>query len=316
MQVLVERIDDVRNEILTEEINGVKKKKYIIEGISIQAEVKNRNGRVYPKNLIKPEIDRFIREDIALGRAVGHLNHPANDPRNDYKEVSHKYESLVEDGNNWIGRAVVTTGTPNGRIVAGLMDEGVNMGTSTRALGKTKMFESRGKKTAVVQSFKLISPGDIVSDPSAPDAYLTNLMEGKEWVWENGLLMEREVEIRAKVNNAARTGQLNESKMIELFQELIKLSATDPAMLESENSAHLHVAMNSKSDRTHRGAGKEIASEHGGHWGGFYSAKNNVRSTVHVIKVNKAHAEKTKAALEKHHDINHVVIHHNADHIL
>ncbi|WEM34274.1 prohead core protein [Xanthomonas phage X1] len=224
MQVLVERIDDVRNEILVEEVGGIKHKKYIIEGISIQAEVKNRNGRVYPKELIKPEIDRFIREDIALGRAVGHLNHPANDPRNDYKEVSHKYESLTEDGNNWIGRAVVTTGTPNGRIVAGLMDEGVNMGTSTRALGKTKMFEQRGQKTAVVQSFRLISPGDIVSDPSAPDAYLTNLMEGKEWVWENGLLMEREVEIKKEINHAARTGTLNEAKMIELFKKLVALS--------------------------------------------------------------------------------------------
>lgn len=224
MQILVERIDDVHNEILVEEVDGVKKKKYIIEGISIQAEVKNRNGRIYPKNLIKPEIDRFIREDIALGRAVGHLNHPATDPRNDYKEVSHKYESLREDGNNWIGRAVVTTGTPNGRIVAGLMDEGVNMGTSTRALGKTKLFESKGVQTKVVQSFKLISPGDIVSDPSAPDAYLTNLMEGKEWVWENGLLVEREAEVREMVNSAARTGSLNEAKMIELFHALIKLS--------------------------------------------------------------------------------------------
>lgn len=224
MEVLVERIDDVRNEILIEEVGGIKHKKYIIEGISIQAEVKNRNGRIYPKALIKPEIDRFIAEDMRLGRAVGHLNHPANDPRNDYKEVSHKYESLIEDGNNWIGRAVVTTGTPNGRIVAGLMDEGVNMGTSTRALGKTKMFESKGQRTAVVQSFKLISPGDIVSDPSAPDAYLTNLMENKEWVWENGLLVEREVEIKKEINDAARNGQLNEAKMIELFQKLVKMS--------------------------------------------------------------------------------------------
>lgn len=224
MQVLVERIDDVRNEILTEEVNGVKHKKYIIEGISIQAEVKNRNGRIYPKALIKPEIDRFIKEELALGRAVGHLNHPATDPRNDYKEVSHKYVALTESGNDWIGRAVVTTGTPNGRIVAGLMDEGVNMGTSTRALGKTKLFESKGVQTKVVQSFKLISPGDIVSDPSAPDAYLTNLMEGKEWVWENGILIEREAEIREEVNKAARTGRLDEAKMIELFQMLVRLS--------------------------------------------------------------------------------------------
>ncbi len=224
MDVLVERIDDVRNEILQEEVNGVKKKKYIIEGICIQLEVKNRNGRVYPANLCNPEIERFIKEDIALGRAVGHLNHPANDPRNDYKEVSHKFESLTRSGNDWIGRAVVTTGTPNGRIVAGLMDEGVNMGISTRALGKVKMFESKGEQTKVVQSFRLISPGDIVSDPSAPDAYLTNLMEGKEWVWENGLLVEREKEIKDEVNTLARTGRLDEKAMVELFEKLIALS--------------------------------------------------------------------------------------------
>lgn len=223
MHVLVERNDDIRNEILVEEVNGKKQKKYILEGICIQAEVKNRNGRVYPKKLIKPEIDRFIREDIALGRAVGHLNHPVTDPRNDYKEVSHKFTDLYEDGNNWVGRAVVTTGTPNGKIVAGLMDEGVNMGISTRALGKTKLFEDRGKKTAVVQSFRLISPGDIVSDPSAPDAYLTNLMENKQWVWENGILVEKEQEIKDEVNELARTGKLNE-KMIELFEKLIAMS--------------------------------------------------------------------------------------------
>lgn len=227
MEVLVERIDDIRNEILTEEVEGVKRKKYILEGICIQSEVKNRNGRVYPKNLIKPEIERFIKEDMALGRAVGHLNHPATDPRNDYKEVSHKFEKLTESGNDWIGRAVVTTGTPNGRIVAGLMDEGVNMGISTRALGKAKLFESKGEKTMVVQKFKLISPGDIVSDPSAPDAYLTNLMEGKEWVWENGLLVEKEKDIRAEIDTLARTGRLDEQAMLDLFKALVALSNKD-----------------------------------------------------------------------------------------
>lgn len=223
MEVLQEIVETVHNEILVEEVDGVKKKKYIIEGICIQAEIKNRNGRVYPKALIAPEIDRYIREDIAQGRAVGHLNHPLNDPRNDYKEVSHKFVSLVESGNNWIGRAVVTTGTPNGAIVAGLMEAGVNMGISTRALGKTKLFEDRGSKTAVVQTFKLISPGDIVSDPSAPDAYLTNLMENKEWVWENGFLVEREKEIKKEVNTLAKTGKLTQETMKALFEHLTRL---------------------------------------------------------------------------------------------
>lgn len=217
----------MHSEILVEEVEGVKKKKYILEGVCIQAEVKNRNGRIYPKGLIKPEIDRFIKEEIAQGRAVGHLNHPVTDPRNDYKEVSHKFEKLTESGNDWIGRAVVTTGTPNGRIVAGLMDEGVNMGISTRALGKTKLFESKGVSTKVVQTFKLVSPGDIVSDPSAPDAYLTNLMEGKEWVWENGLLVEQEKDIRAEIDGLVRAGRLDEQAMIQLFHELISLSTKE-----------------------------------------------------------------------------------------
>lgn len=228
MHVLIERNDDIRNEILVEEVNGKKEKKYILEGICIQAEVKNRNGRIYPKKLIAPEIDRFIREDLALGRAVGHLNHPATDPRNDYKEVSHKFTKLVESGNNWIGTAVVTTGTPNGKIVAGLMDEGVNMGISTRALGKTKLFEEKGSKVAVVQSFRLISPGDIVSDPSAPDAYLTNLMENKEWVWQDGMLVEREVEVKKEINEAARTGKLDQAKMVELFEKFVAMTTSKP----------------------------------------------------------------------------------------
>lgn len=225
MEVLVERINDVNNSIEEELLeSGQKRKRYIIEGICIQSEVKNRNGRVYPKALVKPEIDRFIKEEVERGRAVGHLNHPTDDPRNNYKEVSHKFESLQESGNDWIGRAVVTQKTPMGQIVAGLMEEGVNMGISTRALGKTKLFESRGTKTRVVQTFKLISPGDIVSDPSAPDAYLTNLMEGKEWVWENGLLVEREKEIRAEVNNLAKSKKLNEETMLALFQHILKES--------------------------------------------------------------------------------------------
>lgn len=222
MEVLVEQIDDVKNEVLVEETeSGQKKKRYIIEGICIQSEVRNRNGRIYPRKLVEPVIDRFIKEEVERGRAVGHLNHPANDPRNDYREVSHKFESLTQSGNDWIGRAVVTQRTPMGQIVAGLMDEGVQMGISSRALGKTKLFENKGQKTRVVQTFQLISPGDIVSDPSAPDAYLTNLMEGKEWVWENGLLVEKEKEIKKEINTLAKAKRLDEEAMVALFQRIL-----------------------------------------------------------------------------------------------
>lgn len=219
MEILNE-LYDIRNEVLEEQTETGKRKRYIIEGICIQSEVRNRNGRVYPKGLIKPEIDRYIAEEIATNKAVGELNHPAENPSINYERVSHKFESLTENGNDWIGRAVVTQRTPMGQIVAGLMDEGVVMGISSRALGKTKM--SGGVK--VVQNFRLMTPGDIVSDPSAPDAYLTNLMENKQWVWENGLLVEQELSIKETVNKLARVGQLNEANMRLLFKDILNIA--------------------------------------------------------------------------------------------
>lgn len=219
MEVLVERIEDVNNEILVEE--STKEKRYIIEGICIQTNIKNRNGRIYPKAVVAREVDRYIREEVNSNKAVGELNHPTSDPRINYERVSHKFEKLTESGDNWIGRAVVTKNTPMGRIVAGLMDEGVTMGISSRALGKTVLSEG----VRVVQNnFRLITPGDIVSDPSAPDAYLTNLMEGKEWVWENGLLVERESEVKGMVNKLSKHGRLDEQAMKRLFSHLINRS--------------------------------------------------------------------------------------------
>ena len=226
MEVLCERLEDVQNEILVEEVGGKKVKQYFLEGICIQSEVPNRNNRVYPKGVVKPVIDKYISEVLDRHMAVGHLNHPGEgeDPRNNPKEISHKFEKLTEDGNNWIGRARVAVGTPNGDIVAGLMDTGIGMGISTRGVGKTKPFMERGKEMKVVQAFHLISPGDIVMDPSAPDAYLTALMENKEWVWQNGFLVEREKEIKTEVNTLAKNGKLNEN-MVQLFQYLIKLNS-------------------------------------------------------------------------------------------
>jgi len=226
MEILCERLEDVHNEILVEEVEGKKVKNYFLEGICIQSEVPNRNLRVYPKAVVKPVIDKYITEMLDRHMAVGHLNHPNpdQDPRNNPKEISHKFEKLTEVGDNWVGRARVTTGTPNGSIVAGLMESGIGMGISTRGVGKTKEFTNKGQKLKVVQNFHLISPGDIVMDPSAPDAYLTALMENKEWVWENGLLVEHEKEIKTEVNTLAKNGKLNES-MIQLFQHLIKLNS-------------------------------------------------------------------------------------------
>lgn len=211
-------VEDFDAENLITESEGGKGKQYFLEGVCIQANVKNRNGRVYPHAIVKREVDRYIKEMVDSNRAVGELNHPKTDPSINYERVSHKYLWLKEDGNNWIGRAQVAHKTPMGSIVAGLMECGVVMGTSSRARGTTRLYEG----VKVVQNdFRLITPGDIVADPSAPDAYLTNLMEGKEWVWANGVLIERENEIKAAVNTMARTKKLDKDGMRTLFEHIM-----------------------------------------------------------------------------------------------
>jgi hypothetical protein len=217
MHVLVETFDDLDSQVLEESKGGPKK--YIVQGIAIQSNIKNKNGRVYPSEIVDKDVARFTKDVMSKNRAVGELNHPTGkDPRINYERASHKFESLTKDGDNWVARAVVTKNTPMGSIVAGLMDENVNMGISSRAVGSTK--ESGGAKV-VQKDFHLITPGDIVSDPSAPDAYLTNLMEGKEWVWANGILIEQEVEIKNAVNNLAKKNQLNEENMVKLFNYIL-----------------------------------------------------------------------------------------------
>lgn len=210
-------INDTKSYIVEAKDTG--QKKYFIEGITVQSDVKNRNNRIYPYQVVKREMDRYIREMVNTNRAVGELNHPTNRREIDYERASHKYVSLVEDGKNWIGKAQVTVGTPMGNVVAGLMDCGVRMGTSTRGTGTTKLHEG----VHVVQNdFSLITAGDIVSDPSAPDAYLTNLMENKEWVYANGVLYEKEYEIKKTVNNLAKTKKLNDENMTKLFNLIME----------------------------------------------------------------------------------------------
>lgn len=215
IEILVE--DHAVENVITEAAAG-KERGYFLEGICIQSNVKNRNGRVYPRPIVKREVDRYIREFVDTNRAVGELNHPLTDPSINYERVSHKYLWLKEDGDNWIGRAQVAHKTPMGSIVAGLMECGVVMGTSTRARGTTRLHEG----VKVVQNdFRLITPGDIVADPSAPDAYLTNLMEGKEWVWANGTLIEKEAEIKGAVNKMARAKTLDKDAMRTLFEHVM-----------------------------------------------------------------------------------------------
>lgn len=216
-EILIEAFDHVDN-VITEAKGGAEKQ-YYLEGICIQSNVKNRNGRMYPHDIVAKEVGRYITEFVDTHRAVGELNHPATDPSINYERVSHKYLWLKEDGNNWIGRAQVAHKTPMGSVVAGLMECGVVMGTSTRARGTTRLFE--GVKV-VQRDFRLITPGDIVSDPSAPDAYLTNLMEGSEWVWANGELLEREVEIKKTINTMANAKKLDKAGMRVLFEHIMR----------------------------------------------------------------------------------------------
>lgn len=214
---LVEFRNDVKNVVLDE---GVKRR-YVIEGPFIQTNVKNVNGRIYLKEAVRPGILQYIEERVKTNRACGELNHPTpSRPYIDYERASHKIESLTEDGDNWFGRAVVTKGTPMGSIVAGLMDEGVVMGISSRATGNTRRrFDG---VVEVVGNYRLTTAGDIVSDPSAPDAFLTNLMEGKEWALAEGKLIPLEEQIRTMVNKQSATAQgLDDESASKLFEYIM-----------------------------------------------------------------------------------------------
>ena len=213
MKLLAESVNDVQ--LLTEEATDGNPKKYYIEGIYLQSDVVNKNGREYPKDIMYREVQKYINEKINKNRALGELGHPAK-PEINYAKASHKIISLVEDGNNWIGKAVIMN-TPRGKIVKGLMDENVCLGVSSRALGSVKTLPTGVNR--VCEDFMLITPADIVYDPSAPDAFVSSLMENKEWVWENGLLVEHEKQIKDHINKQSK--QLNEKKLLEIFNDIL-----------------------------------------------------------------------------------------------
>lgn len=214
---LVEFSQEAKNQVLTEASGA---KRYVIEGPFIQCDILNGNRRIYLSEKVRPGIIQYVESMVKTNRAVGELNHPTpSTPEIDYKNVSHKIESLVEQGPTWMGRAVITKNTPSGAIVAGLMDEGVVMGISSRATGSTR--RRPDGVTEVIGNYKLATAGDIVSDPSAPDAFLTNLMEGKEWAWANGALIPLEEEIRNEVNKVARTVRgLDSASMQALYEHI------------------------------------------------------------------------------------------------
>lgn len=191
------------------EANG--SKKHFIEGVFIQAEQKNKNNRIYPLEIIAKEVDRYVKEMVNTNRALGELEHPEQVEVN-LKETSHKIESLEFDGNNVIGRAKLID-TPNGRIAKALLEEGVQFGVSTRGLGSVN--EKNG--VYYVQDDFYMTAIDIVSDPSAPDAFVTSLVESKQWVWENGKIKEKQLQAyKKKIHKVSR------SKLEETFVYVFK----------------------------------------------------------------------------------------------
>ena len=205
-------------EVLTEQ-DEKGKKKYMIEGIFMQAEQKNRNGRIYPKPVMEKALDKYNGEQVSKGRAVGELNHPEG-PTVNLDKVSHKIESLKWKGNDVVGKATILE-TPMGKIVQGLLDGGVNLGVSTRGMGSLK----NGNDAMVVQEDFMLNAVDIVQDPSAPSAFVNGVMEGVEWVWNNGIIEAQTIErMETEIKKAPRA-DLYETQVRE-FKNFLSLLKT------------------------------------------------------------------------------------------
>ena len=212
MRLIAEEINTV--DFLCEEKEG--KKNYFIEGIFLQAELKNRNNRMYPLKTLSKEVSKYDENYIQKGRALGELGHP-DGPSINLDRVSHKIMSLKEDGNNFIGRAKLLD-TPMGKVAKSLLDEGVKLGVSSRGMGSIRKEENCN---VVMDDFMLATAADIVADPSAPDAFVDGIMEGKEWVWDNGVLKESAVaEIKQEIDQATLIN-IQERK-ISAFEAFLK----------------------------------------------------------------------------------------------
>ena len=203
MKLITETIEDVQ--ILTEEKNG--KKDYKIKGVFMQADIKNRNGRIYPVETLAKEVRRYTKEFIEKKRAFGELGHP-DGPTVNLERVSHMITSLKPEGKNFIGEAKVMD-TPYGKIVKNLIDEGAVLGVSSRGMGS---IQQQGGRNMVGKDFYLATAADIVADPSAPDAFVEGIMEGKEWVWDNGVLKSVTVEQYKSEIEKAKRQELAEKK--------------------------------------------------------------------------------------------------------
>ena len=212
MKLITETIEDVQ--VLTEERNG--KKDYKIKGVFMQADIKNRNGRIYPVETLAREVRRYTKECIDKRRAFGELGHP-DGPTVNLERVSHMITSLKPEGKNFIGEAKIMD-TPYGKIVKNLIDEGAQLGVSSRGMGS---LQSGSQGNVVGKDFYLATAADIDADPSAPDAFVEGIMEGKEWVWDNGVLKSMEVEKYKEEIEKTKRAELAEKKA-SIFKDFLK----------------------------------------------------------------------------------------------
>jgi len=212
MKLITETIEDI--EVLTE-ANTKGGKDYKIRGVFMQADIKNRNGRVYPVATLSKEVARYTTEYINKRRAFGELGHP-DGPTVNLERVSHMITSLKPEGKNFIGEAKIMD-TPYGKIVKNLIDEGAQLGVSSRGMGS---IQSSSQGNVVGKDFYLATAADIVADPSAPDAFVEGIMEGKEWVWDNGVLKSKSIEeYKSEIERARRT-ELAEVKS-KIFKDFV-----------------------------------------------------------------------------------------------
>ena len=210
MKLITEQIEDVQ--ILTEEKNG--KKLLYIEGVFLQSELTNRNGRRYPFEVLNREVERYNEEYVKTKRALGELGHP-DGPTINLDRVSHMITSLRAEGNNFIGKAQILD-TPMGKIAKSLLDEGVQLGVSSRGMGS---IEKQEGISVVRDDFMLTTAADIVADPSAPDAFVNGIMEGKEWVWENGILKEAKIDKYRRYMDESRRDL--EERTLKVFEHFL-----------------------------------------------------------------------------------------------
>jgi hypothetical protein len=212
MKLITELTEEV--EVITEESNG--KKSHYIQGVFLQSDITNRNGRMYPYQVLDREVKNYNEKYINTNRALGELGHP-DGPTVNLDRVSHRITSLTAEGKNFIGKAKLLD-TPMGNIAKNLLDEGVKLGVSSRGMGTLKR---ENGYNVVGEDFMLATAADIVSDPSAPDAFVEGIMEGKEWVWEGGLLREREIaELKHEIDHATLIN-LQERK-VKAFERFIR----------------------------------------------------------------------------------------------